>query len=64
MKNLIDYAKTTSFIETIYLEVVSKNIRAIKLYERYGFIKYGVNKKAIKTNENKYYDWNLMRFDL
>lgn len=64
MKTLIDYAKSTGFTETIYLEVVSENLRAIKLYEKHGFVTYGINKKTIKINERKYYDWNLMRLDL
>lgn len=63
MKTLLDYAKETSFIETVYLEVVSENKRAIKLYEKFGFKTYGTNKRAIKINDS-YYDWNLMRLDI
>ncbi|MFP4478074.1 MAG: N-acetyltransferase family protein [Candidatus Izemoplasmatales bacterium] len=63
MKTLIDYAKETSFIETIYLDVVSDNTRAIKLYEKFGFKTYGINERAIKIN-NDYHDWLLMRLDL
>lgn len=63
METLIDYAKSTGFNETIFLEVVSENIRAIKLYERFGFVSYGQVLKAIKL-ENRYLDWTLMRLDL
>ena len=64
MENLIDYAKSTAFIETIYLEVVSENLRAIRLYEKFGFITFGINKNASKISDDKYYDWVLMRLDL
>lgn len=63
MKTLLDYAKETSFIETVYLDVVSDNKRAIKLYEKFGFKTYGINERAIKINDS-YYDWNLMRLDI
>ena len=63
MKSLLDYANQTSFIETLYLEVISENERAIKLYEKFGFKTYGINKTAIKIN-NQYFDWNLMRLDI
>jgi RimJ/RimL family protein N-acetyltransferase len=63
MQTLIDYAKSTGFTETISLEVVSENIRAIKLYERFGFVAYGTVSKAIKL-EDRYLDWVLMRLDL
>ncbi|MDA3932043.1 MAG: GNAT family N-acetyltransferase [Tenericutes bacterium] len=63
MKTLLDYAKETSFTETVYLEVISENKRAIKLYEKFGLITYGINERAIKIN-SCYYDWNLMRLDI
>ena len=63
LKALIDYAKSTGFIETIYLDVVSENKRAIRLYEKFGFKSYGINKNAAKVNQ-KYYDWLMMRLDL
>jgi RimJ/RimL family protein N-acetyltransferase len=62
LKALIDYAKSTGFIETVYLDVVSENVRAIKLYEKFGFVSYGLNKHAAKVND-KYYDWLMMRLD-
>ena len=63
LKALIDYAKSTGYIETIYLDVVSENTRAIKLYEKFGFKSFGINKHAAKVNQ-KYYDWLMMRLDL
>ena len=63
MQTLIDYAKSTGFTESIFLEVVSENIRAIKLYERFGFKSYGSVSKAIKLPD-RYLDWTLMRLDL
>lgn len=63
MNALIDYAKSTHFTETIFLEVASGNQRAIKLYEKFGFVAYGLTKNAIKL-ENRYLDWILMRLDL
>lgn len=63
LKTLIDYAKSTDFIETIYLDVVSENFRAIKLYQKFGFKSFGINEKAAKV-QGKYYDWLMMRLDI
>lgn len=63
MNALIDYAKSTHFTETIFLEVASENQRAIKLYEKFGFVSYGITKNAIKL-DNRYLDWIQMRLDL
>lgn len=63
MSALIDYAKSTTFIKTILLEVVSENTRAIHLYERFGFITYGKQERAVYVND-RYLDWLLMRLDL
>lgn len=63
MSTLIDYAKSTTFIKTILLEVVSENTRAIHLYERFGFVAYGKQERAVFAND-RYLDWILMRLDL
>lgn len=41
MESVIEFAKTEAQAEIISLEVRSDNIRAIKLYEKYGFEKIG-----------------------
>lgn len=63
MSALIDYAKSTQFIQTILLEVVSENIRAIRLYEKFGFLAYGKQERAVFV-DNRYLDWLLMRLDI
>ena len=45
--------------EVIELTVLSGNQRAIRLYERFGFEKYGVRRGALKR-AGKYFDENLM----
>ena len=63
MSALIDYAKSTQFIQTILLEVVTENIRAIRLYEKFGFVAYGKQERAVLV-DNRYLDWLLMRLDI
>ena len=63
MRALIDFAKSTNVVETVFLEVASENTRAIKLYEKIGFVRYGTCKKAAKVGD-RYFDWDLMRLDL
>lgn len=63
MQTLIDYAKSTGFTKCIHLEVITENIRAIKLYEHFGFVIYGHFEHAIKLDD-RYLDWALMRLDL
>lgn len=64
METILDFAKSTPFMETIYLEVATTNAAAIRLYQKFGFETYGVNKKAIKLDKDTYLDWYLMRLDL
>jgi len=62
MTAMIDFAKSTKVVETVYLEVASENVRAIRLYEKIGFVRYGICKKAAKV-DGRYFDWDLMRLD-
>lgn len=62
IKTLIDYAKSTGITETIYLEVLSNNHKAIGLYEKFGFYTYAMDKRSTKI-DNEYFDNNLMRLD-
>lgn len=62
IEKLILSAKSKN-IEIISLEVKSDNERAIRLYEKYGFIKFGTYKKFFKIN-GKYYDADYMNLYL
>jgi len=62
LEQLIHFAKDKD-IEIISLEVKSDNERAIRLYEKFGFSKFGTYKKFFKINE-KYYDADYMNLYL
>ncbi|MBI5346307.1 MAG: GNAT family N-acetyltransferase [Chlamydiae bacterium] len=59
LENLIKLAKEKFKIELLHLEVYSGN-PAIHLYERLGFVKYGVHKRFLKK-DGKYWDKILMQ---
>lgn len=50
LKYIIDFAKNSN-IYNITLEVDEKNIYAIKLYEKYGFIKKAIRKNYYNNND-------------
>lgn len=50
--------------ESIELEVVSVNHRAVHLYQKYGYKIYGEREKALKLDDGRYYTELLMRQDL
>lgn len=60
IKELIRMGKEKFKLKTIHLEVYSGN-PAQKLYERLGFVKYGVHKKFLKDLDGKYYDKIMMQ---
>lgn len=60
---IIDFAKNTAHAEIISLEVRSDNVRAIKLYEKYGFEKIGSFRGFFKVN-GVYVDFDLMNLYL
>ncbi len=60
MQEIIEYAKQNSFLR-IELSVASINEKAIRLYEKAGFVKEGVLKKfTYLKSENKYLDEIMM----
>lgn len=61
--HIIDFAKNTAHAEIISLEVRSDNVRAIKLYQKYGFEKIGSFHGFFKIN-GKYVDFDLMNLYL
>ena len=59
MKFLIDWAQQSKIIRKINLAVRNDNIGAIKLYEKFGFLKEGINSRSLQINE-KFYDAKMM----
>ena len=45
-------------------EEVKDNYKAISLYEKLGFVKYGENEKGFLNREGKYQSLVLMKLDL
>ena len=62
MEKAISYAAENG-IKLINLEVRSDNERAIRLYEKYGFLKTGVSPACFMI-DGKYYDADIMVLDL
>ncbi len=62
LSRLIDFASSVG-VEIVSLEVNADNERAIRLYERFGFEKFGTFRKAVKIN-GEYYDSNYMNLYL
>ncbi|WP_312095885.1 GNAT family N-acetyltransferase [Niallia sp.] len=59
VQTAIEKARDLQEIEQLYLEVVTDNISAKKLYQSFGFETYGIDRKALKIT-GKYYDEELM----
>jgi RimJ/RimL family protein N-acetyltransferase len=62
MHRALDFAKSAG-IELVYLETRSDNVRAIALYEKFGFVKIGEFNKYFKIGE-KYYSADIMTKEL
>lgn len=61
LKTLIEWCKQKdNEIEKIELRVVKKNLPALNLYKKLGFIEEGTVSGEIKTSENKYLDTLIM----
>lgn len=63
MQTLIEAAKETAF-EQIELDVVSTNSAAIALYQKHGFVRYGLLERGMKYRDGSYADLLLMKLDL
>ena len=61
---VINRARNLPAIEQIDLTVVSDNERAIKLYNRFGFVLYGLEPSSIKRGPGQYQDEALMKLML
>ena len=63
MKKSIELAKNIGF-EQLELEVAGPNVKALHLYEKYGYKKIGERPKALKLDNGEYYSEYLMVLDL
>ncbi|MFB5761499.1 GNAT family N-acetyltransferase [Paenibacillus medicaginis] len=60
LSSLLDWAERSPLIERVALEVVTENYPAIRLYRSLGFVEEGRKSKALKVNQDTYYDVMLM----
>ncbi|MFP3490069.1 GNAT family protein, partial [Staphylococcus sp. SIMBA_130] len=63
IQQIVDYVVEQNTIKTINLCVLSENKRAISLYEKLGFERYGTEPKALYDG-TVYYDEDLMCLEL
>lgn len=63
LRTVIDFARDTAHVEIISLEVKSDNMRAIKLYKKFGFEHIGHFKGFLKI-DGEYADFELMNLYL
>lgn len=63
MRAAIAAAKTTA-LEYLELSVAGKNARAKAMYDKFGFIQYGRQTRAMKYRDGRYDDLILMQLDL
>jgi ribosomal protein S18 acetylase RimI-like enzyme len=61
VETIVEFARHR--VELVQLSVVSENEQARRLYERLGFVEYGLEKNALKQ-DGRYYDEVLMAKDL
>lgn len=64
MEQLIAWAKQSSMVEKIELNVRASNSRAIALYSKMGFFEEGRLKNRIKVGQNHYIDDVLMALNV
>ena len=56
IENLLLWARQNDQIEKLFLQVFATNYKALKLYEKFGFVEEGRHIKAIKQLDGKYVD--------
>ena len=59
LETLLEKAKEAGY-EQMELEVVARNERAVALYERMGFEKFGIRPRAVKQKDGSYDDYVIM----
>jgi len=59
LEEIIRFARNTAKVQILSLEVRSDNVRAIRLYEKFGFLKTGTFPGMLKIN-GELIDFDLM----
>lgn len=62
MRSLLEHASTV--VEIVTLTVVASNPRAVRFYERWGFVPFGTEPRSIKLASGDYLDEHLMALSL
>lgn len=60
LETALNWARQDAMTEKMYLEVFGHNIRAIRLYKKFGFVEEGLQMRHAKTADGEYYNEVLM----
>ncbi|MEG2652554.1 MAG: GNAT family N-acetyltransferase [Ruthenibacterium sp.] len=63
LKAALEQARRIGYTQ-VELEVITENTRAIALYKKFGFVRYGTNKKAFRCRDGQYQALDLMVCEL
>jgi RimJ/RimL family protein N-acetyltransferase len=61
LESVLEWASTNPRIETVRLRVHAKNLSALALYEKLGFVKEGAEVRGVRYRSGEYDDVILMR---
>jgi RimJ/RimL family protein N-acetyltransferase len=64
LRSVIEYARNTPGVEIIQLTVTAGNAAACALYDRAGFVLYGLERRALRVGPGDYRDEELRSLDL
>lgn len=64
LRHVMEHARDTAGVEVIQLTVTADNIAARALYDRAGFMPYGLERRALRLGPGDYRDEELRLFDL
>jgi RimJ/RimL family protein N-acetyltransferase len=64
LRRVIEHASNTSGVELLQLTVTVGNAAARALYDRAGFVPYGIERRALKLGPGDYRDEELWALDL
>ncbi len=64
LSNAIEWARSNSPLEIIYLEAYANNNAGLALYKKYGFAESGKRKDIFKTDDTTYIDEIIMTLEI